>query len=226
MRLLLAGLVAVVVFLKDSPAATKAHVIALGKSISVQWLAGTSAENQPPHVIKVRALLIDGRAKEYVIGSPHEITDRLFVVRRAVRVNDSLQDDSAPRWQWQRGGWLMVDRLTGRVSALTLPEFDSFYSAASWYRDYIAYCGVADDGKKIDAVVAQVGRRKPVLKKLLSGGGLKEDVAPDSACSAPTWQRNPTRVSFEADGAQKQTFAIRGQVVDLVNDSEDDDETK
>jgi len=192
----------------------------------VQWLAGTGADNERPLPIKVRALVVDGRVKEYIIGSAHEITDRLFVVRRAFRVNDSLPEDSAPRWQWQRGGWLIVDRITGRVSAITLPEFDSFYSAASWYRDYVAYCGMADDGKKIDAVVAQIGRRKLVLKKLLSSDGVKEDAAPDSACPAPLWQRNPARVSFEAVGAQKQTFAIRGQVVDLVNDAEEDEDSK
>lgn len=27
-------------------------------------------------------------------------------------------------------------------------EFDSTYSAASWYRDYVAYCGVSDDGRE------------------------------------------------------------------------------
>jgi hypothetical protein len=224
MRIVLAGLVALL--LKDSPAATKVHVIAFGKTMSVQWLAETGANNEKPQLIKVRALLVDGRVKEYVIGSPHEVTDRLFVVRRAFRVNDSLPEDSTPRWQWQRGGWLMVDRVTGRVSAITLPEFDSYFSAASWYRDYVAYCGVADDGKKIDALVTQLGRRKPVLKKLLSGDGVKEDAAPDSACSLPVWQRNPTRVSFEAVGAQKQTFAIRGQVVDVVNDAEEDEDAK
>jgi hypothetical protein len=225
----MAGLVWVALFAQDAAAATKIHVIAFGKSMSVQWLAGTGAGNEKPLLIKVRALVMDGRVKEYVIGSPHEITDRLFAIRRAFRVNDSLPEDSGPRWQWQRGGWLIVDRLTGRVSAINLPEFDSFYSAASWYRDYIAYCGVADDGnkidgKKIDAVVAQIGRRKPVLKKLLASDGLKDDAAPDSACSTPVWQRNPTRVSFEAGAAQKQSFTIRGQIVDLVNDAEEDED--
>jgi hypothetical protein len=224
MQFLSAGLVWVALFAQDVLGATKIHVIVFGKSMSVQWLTGTGAENEKPLLMKVRPLVIDGRAKEYVIGSPHEITDRLFVVRRAFRVNDGLPEDSAPRWQWQRGGWLIVDRLTGRVSAITLPEFDSFYSSASWYRDYVAYCGVADDGKKIDAVVAQVGRRRPVLKKLLSSDGVKDGAAPDSACSAPIWQRNPTRVSFEAAGAQKQTFAIRGQVVDVVNDTEEEED--
>ena len=92
---------------------------------------------------------------------------------------------AAPRWQWQRGGWLLVDRLTGRISPINLPEFDAFYSAASWYRDYVAYCGVSDDGKKTYAMVAQLSRRKPVLKKELSSDGVAEDAAPDSACPAP-----------------------------------------
>ena len=145
-------------------AATKAHVIAFGKWQPVQCSAGYGADEKPIS-IKVRALIVDGRVKEYFVGSPHEVTERLFVVRRAFRLNDSLPADSAPKWQWQRGGWLLVDRVTGRISAINLPEFDGVYSAASWYRDYVAYCGVADDGKKTYAVVAQLSRRKPVFRK-------------------------------------------------------------
>ncbi len=63
--------------------------------------------------MKVRALVIDGRVKEYALGMPHDVTERLFVVRRAFRVNDSLPEDSGPRWQWQRGGWLLVDGSQG-----------------------------------------------------------------------------------------------------------------
>ena len=80
---------------------------------------------------------------------------------------------------------------------------------------------MSDDGKKTYAIVAQLNRRKPVLKKALSEG-VPEDAAPDSACSAPVWQRGPARVSFEVGGT-KQTFAIRGHVVDVVNDAEDDE---
>src|SRR4029077_3198727 len=158
----------------------------------------------------------------------HEITDRLFVVRRAFRINDSLPQESTspPHWQWQRGGWLLVDRLTGHISPITLPEFDVLYSAASWYRDSVAYVGVSDDGKKLYAVVAQVSRRKPVLKKLLdsAGNGEIKNAAADSACPVPTWQRNPSRVSFEIAGGPKQTFAIRGHSVDLITQEEDDEE--
>jgi hypothetical protein len=202
-------------------AATKVHVIAFGKWTSAQWFPTGTEEK--PLILKIRPLLVDGRVKEYVAGSSHEVTDRLFVVRRAFRLNDNLPDDPAPRWQWQRGGWLLVDRVTGRVSPINLPEFDPFYSAGSWYRDYVAYCGVSDDGKKTYAIVAQLTRRKPVLKKPLANEGVAEDAEPDSACPAPSWQRAPVRVTFEAGGDAKQTFSIRGHVVDLVNDAEEEE---
>lgn len=203
-------------------AAAKIHIITFGKWTAVTWDEG--AEDKPV-AIKIRALLVDGRVKEYVLGAPHEVTDRLFVVRRVFRANDSLPGDAAPRWQWQRGGWLLVDRASGRVSPVNLPEFDALYSAASWYRDYAAYCGVADDGKKIFAIVAQLNRRKAVLKKEIAGGPA-EDAAADSACPAPVWQRDPVRVSFEPAGVVRQTFAVRGHVVDMVSESEEDEGTK
>ena len=191
----------------------------------MQWFAGSGTDK--PVTLKIRALVIDGHVKEYAIGAPHEVTERLFVVRRVFRMNDSLPQDPAPRWQWERGGWLLVDRQTGHVSPINLPEFDVLYSAASWYRDYVAYCGVADDGKKTFAMVAQISRRKAVLRKQLSNPGIADDAAPDSACPQPLWQRSPVPgVSFEqADGAS-QTFAIRGHVVDLVNDVEEEEGSK
>ncbi len=204
-------------------AATKVHVIAFGKWTSVQWPVETGDKDAKPLVLKIRPLIVDERVKEYTLGTPHDVTDRLFVVRRVFRLNDSLPEEPAPHWQWERGGWLLVDRVTGRVSAMNLPEFDVFYSAASWYRDYVAYCGMSDDGKKTYAIVAQISRRKPVLKKPLSDDGVSGDV-PDSACPAPSWQRGPMRVSFEPPGAAKQMFAIRGHAVDLVNDAEEEEE--
>jgi len=206
-------------------AATKVHVITFGKWTSVSWLPRSTAEDKPL-TLKIRALMVDGRVKEYVLGSPHEVTDHLFVVRRALRVNDSLPEESSPRWLWQRGGWLVVDRATGRVSPINLPEFDALYSVAGWYRDYVAYCGVSDDGKKIAAIVVQLGRRRPILNKPLSNDGVPDDAAPDSACPAPSWQRSPVRVSFEPPGGAKQTFAIRGHVVDVVNEEEEDEGSK
>ncbi|MGA8762046.1 MAG: hypothetical protein WB562_04070 [Candidatus Sulfotelmatobacter sp.] len=207
-----------------SMAVAKPHAIAFGKWTTVQWLPDTG--DAKPVTLKVRGLFVDGKLKEYTLGPAHEVTERLFVVRRAFRVNDSLPEESgsAPRWQWQRGGWLLVDRVTGHVSQVNLPEFDLLYSTASWYRDYAAYCGVSDDGKKFYAMVAQLGRRKPVLKKPLAGSEVADDAPPDSSCPAPAWQRGPARVMFELAAGNKQTFAIRGHVVDLVNETEEEEE--
>ena len=163
------------------------------------------SSDDKPLTLKVRPLLVDARVKEFTLGPAHDVTDRLFVIRRAFRVNDSLPQEAAspPHWQWQRGGWLLVDRLTGRISPINLPEFDALYSAASWYRDYAAYCGISEDGKKLYAVVAQITRRKPVLKKPLDGQTIPENAATDSACPTPAWQRSPARVTFEPAGAPK-----------------------
>ncbi len=213
-------------------AVSKPHVIAVGKWSTVPWSPGLATTDDKPLTLKVRPLLIDARIKEFTLGAAHEVTDRLFVVRRAFRVNDSLPQESAspPHWQWQRGGWLLVDRATGHASAINLPEFDAFYSGASWYRDYAAYCGVSEDGKRVYAVVAQIGRRKPVLKKLLDGQSIVEGdgkgASPGSACPVPLWQRSPTRVSFEPSAGPKQAFAIRGHAVDLMTEEDEDEDAK
>jgi hypothetical protein len=201
-------------------------VISLGAWTSVQWRAGTGAEDEKALTMRIRPVMVDGGVKEYVFGGTHDVTERLFVVRRAFRVNDSLPNEPAPHWQWQRGGWLLVDRTAGRITPINLPEFDALYSAASWYRDYVAYCGVADDGKKTFVIVAQLGRRKPVLRKVLSETGVPDDAPPEAACPAPVWQRSPVRVSFEASGAGKQTFAVRGHVVDVVSEEDDEEGTR
>jgi len=209
----------------ECAAVSKPHVIVFGKTISAKW---PNATGQKLLDLRVRPLLVDARLKEYTTGSPHDLTDRLFVVRRTFRVNDALPAEGAnsngTRWQWQRGGWLLVDRLTGRVSQLNLPEFDPFYSTASWYRDYIAYCGVSEDGKKLYAIVAQVGRRKPVLKKDAGEPAGTDD--PDSECPAPMWERTPMRVTFQPRDGQKLVFSIRSRVVDVVvvNDAEEPEE--
>jgi hypothetical protein len=208
-------------------AVTKPHVITFGKWTTVQLSPNTAAADDKPLTLKVRPLLVDARVKEFTLGSAHDVTDRLFVVRRAFRINDSLPQEPAslPHWQWQPGGWLLVDRTTGHISPLNLPEFDAFYSAASWYRDYAAYCGVSDDGRKIFALVAQINRRKPIVKWLVGEVKAEADTQqiPDSACKVPDWQRSPARVTFEASPSTKRTYVIRGHSVDLAT-SEDEDE--
>jgi hypothetical protein len=199
-------------------AASKPHVVTFGK-----WTAARSSigpDDSPPDDLKVRPIYVDGRLKEFTFGTPHEVTERLFVVRRIVRVNDTLPQETAStqRWSWQRGGWLVVDRVSGHISQASLPEFDPDSSSASWYRDYVAYCGVSDDGRKLTAVVMQLGRRKPILKKPM--GEAVGDETSDSECAPPGWQRAPTRVSFVSKAAQKFTFAVRGHSVEVVTDDD------
>ncbi len=122
--------------------------------------------------LKIRALLLDGAQKEWTTGDPHDVTDRSFVVRRAVRLNDALPDEKpgtksasvAARWVWQRGPWLQVDRVTGHVTALKLPDYDPGVSQVIWFRDYAAYCGLTASGKSLYAIVAQLSARKPLLE--------------------------------------------------------------
>jgi len=184
-----------------SLSAARPHAIRFGKWTSVKCFEGARACE-----LKVRTLLVDGSIKEFVVGDPHEVTDRMFVVQRVMRLNDSLPEDQekTPRWRWQPGGWLLVNRGTGRVSEVKLSRFDPNLSAVSWYRDYAAYCALSEDGRRAYALVAQIGRRKPVLRKEL--GDKSEQAA---LCSAPVWQREPARVTFEPAGAGKVTFAVR-----------------
>ena len=226
-------LFSVTVILASAALATsKPHVISFGKWASVQWSpdASPGAVDAKPPALKVRPLLVDARVKEFTLGPAHDVTDRLFVVRRAFRVNDSLPQESSasPHWQWQRGGWLLIDRLTGRVSPINLPEFDIVHSDVSWYRDYAAYCGVSDDGKQIYAVVTQINRRKPVVKWLMGEAKIVVETQqvqiPDSACKLPDWQRAPARVTFDASPSTKRTYVVRGHSVDLFTAEEDDEE--
>jgi len=79
-------------------------------------------------------------------------------------------------------------------------------------------------------VVAQISRRKAVLKKVLAGGSITASettgAAPDSPCPLSAWLRSPIRVAFEpagsssGAGAVKQTFVIRGHVIDLMTEEE------
>ena len=205
----------------SATAVPKAHVVSFGTITTVKWFVGPDEKQAVD--LKVRTLYVDGRQKEFTLGAVHDVTDRLFVVRSAYRLNDVVpgESGSSPKWRWERGGWLMVDRVTGRVSTINLPEFDAYYSAGNWYRDYIAYCGVSDDGKKMFAMVIQLGRRKPVLKKPI--GDAVDDDDPDSACPVPVWQRQPTRVTFAPDDEQKLTYSVRGHAVDVVNDSDSEE---
>jgi hypothetical protein len=217
MQLLVIALASISVL--AAAAQPKPQVISFGKWTSVKWEV-VAAETKF-FEMKVRGLFVDSRLKEFTTRLPHEVTDRLLVVQAMYRLNDSLLDESGPRWQWQGGGWLLVDRITGRLTVIPLPEFDTLSSKASWYRDHGACCGVSDDGKKLFAIVVQLGRRKPILKKPL--GEIHDQEIPGSHCSPPAGQRQPVRVTFEPANGEKMTFALRGHVVDLIEDEEEEE---
>ena len=208
----------IVVAVAVCSAASKPHTVGLGKWSVVKVLAGDD-ENTPAEM-KIRALIVDGQTKEFTTGPAHEVTDRVFVVQRAYRLNDLLPEENPPtRWRWERGGWLVVDRVSGRIQTIALPAFDAYSSQVSWFRDFAAYCGFSDDGSKQFAVVAQLGKRKPLLKRSLA-----EKSGASARCPAPSWSRAPARVTFEAPGEPKFTFTVRSQAVDLVIEEADEGE--
>jgi hypothetical protein len=195
-------------------AVPKPHVIVLGKPRTVD-VRPDSDDGQPTKArpVKVRTLVVDGRPREYTTGPVHEVTDRYFVIQRAILLNDSLpQDAKNPQWIWRLSGWISIDRQTGRISQLNLPAFDGDTSDASWYRDYAAYCGASDDGSKSYLVVSQFGKRKPIVKKEYSG----------AACAAPTWERGPGRVTFVAAG-EKTSFVVHAHSADLQTDATEEE---
>ena len=148
-------------------AAPKTHVVSLGKPMTVKLFIGPDESKLQD--LKIRGLYVDGQPKEFTTGETHDVTDRHFVVQRVYRVNDSLPNEerSLPRWRWQRGGWILVDRTSGHITQVRLPYYDAFYSDVAWYRDYAAYCSISDAGDKLFAVVSQLALRKPVLRKPL-----------------------------------------------------------
>jgi len=206
-------------------AARKAHTVVLGAVKKVPYSkagdpAGAAAAEE---ALRIRALLVDGVLKEWTNGDAHDVTDRSFVVRRVIRLNDSLPGDKLGHWVWQRGPWLLVDRVTGHVVALKLPDYDPGVSQVSWFRDYGAYCGTTASGKSLYAVVAQVAARKAVLAKKLSA--FDPENHPDPVCGPPEWQREPLRITFHPSGKDAVSYDIVPGSAVLVEDASDEPET-
>jgi len=215
------------------PSHAKTHTVFLGAAKKVPYSqagdpAGAAAGEDS---LRIRALLVDGVLKEWTTGDAHDVTDRSFAVRRVIRLNDSLPADTPPgksasiasRWVWQRGPWLLVDRVTGRVTALKLPDYDPGVSQLSWFRDYAAYCGLTASGKSLYAIVAQVAARKPVLAKKLAVFDAATQPVP--ACTPPEWQREPLRITFHPTGKDAVSYDIVPGSAVLIEDSEDEAET-
>jgi len=207
-------------------APAKIHVVALGAVRKVPYTppeaAPAKGKSSDPVTLKVRPLTLDGHQKEWTTGDAHDVTDRSFTVRRALRLNDALPGE-APRWSWQPGPWLLVDRITGRITALHLPDFDAEVSDAIWFRDYAAYCGTAETIKGgLFAIVAQLGARRAVVQQQIGKWPQPAPAAP--VCKPAVWQREPIRVTLQPTGGDAITYDVVG-AASLVeeNDSSDDE---
>jgi hypothetical protein len=82
-----------------APAAAtpKSHTVTLGSVRRMPYLpAGALAPTSSEDVLglKIRPPLVDGRQKEWTAGDAHDVTDRSFMVCRALRLNDSLSGDA------------------------------------------------------------------------------------------------------------------------------------
>ena len=203
----------------------KPHTVAAGAAKSVPYSpAGDPAGADPGETqLKIRGLYVDGVLKEWTTGERHDVTDRSFVVRRAVHLNDALPGDKPlkinqeERWVWQRGPWLLVDRVTGRVTALHLPDYDPGVSRVRWFRDYAAYCGLTASGKSLYAVVAQIAARRPALAKKIAAFDAIDHSGP--ACAPTEWQREPLRITFYPAGREAVSFDLVPGSTVLVEDT-------
>ncbi len=193
-------------------ATTKIHSVLLGSAHKVPYNppdAAHTALSSDSQQLKIRPLLVDGRQREWTTGDTHDVTDRSFTIRRALRINDSLPADSSDHWVWQPGPWLLVDRSTGHITALHLPDFDPLVSDAVWFRDYAAYCGVAQTAKSgLYAIVAQLGARKAVVQKQIAPW--PQPARAELPCQPAQWQRQPMRVTLQLTGGDPITFDVVG----------------
>ncbi|HEU5457884.1 MAG TPA: hypothetical protein VFU68_04645 [Terracidiphilus sp.] len=200
----------------------RTHAVYLGPVKHVPYSnEGDPAGAEPGETtLEVRTLVVDGQVKEWTTGDVHDVTGRSFVIRRALRLNDSLTGDAKMTWVWQRGPWLLVDRETGHVTALKLPDYNPAVSRVVWYRDYGAYCGVTPSEKILYAMVAQLTVRRAVLRKKLET--LDPANPPQQACAAAEWQRDPMRVTFHPAGKDAVSFdVLAGSAVLVESDSDE-----
>lgn len=211
--------------LPAAAAPAKVHTVSLGAARRVPFTpaeATRETRSEEVRTLKIRPLIVDERQKEWTVGDLHDVTDRTFVIRRALRINDALPGEAA-RWTWQPGPWLSVDRVSGHVAALHLPDFDPEISDAVWFRDYAAYCGVhvLTKSSTLTAIVFQLGARRPAAQGKL--GGWPPAPEPHPVCAAATWQRTPIRATLRPTGLPPVTFDLLG-TTSLVEEADSADE--
>jgi len=198
----------------------KVHSVTLGPTRKVPYTppeANPDNKSEEATSLRIRALAVDGIQKEWTVGEVHDVTDRTFVIRRALHINDSLPAESV-RWAWQPGPWLMVDRITGHITAVHLPDYDADISDAVWFRNYAAYCGISTTAKGgLVAVIAELGARKAVVQKTIAPWPLA--TPPWPVCARAIWQRTPMRATLQLTNGQPITYDVVG-TVSLIEDND------
>jgi hypothetical protein len=201
----------------------KTHVVTLGPVKKVPFTPSDVTPDEKIEettTLKVRALVVDERQREWTMGEMHEVTDRSFAIRRVMRVNDALPADREARWVWEPGPWLLVDRTTGHISAVHLPEFDAAISNVAWYRDYAAYCGIGSTSRGgLFAMVAQLGAHQAVAQKEIGAWPQTNHFVP--VCAPAEWQRAPMRVTVKATAGESFTFEVVGGT-SLIEENSDE----
>jgi hypothetical protein len=224
-RLLVFSLFAVLVTPQLFAAAPKVHTVTLGPIRKVPYTqpdATPDTKSDETSTLKVRTLLVDDHQKEWTMGEVHDITDRTFAIRRALHINDSLPSETSQHWLWQPGPWITVDRITGHITALHLPDFDPVVSNAVWFRDYAAYCGTANTAKGgLFAIVAQLGARRAVVQKQIDKWPQPNHFIP--VCQPAKWDRLPTRVTLQPTGGDPITFDVLG-TSSIIEEGDNSDE--
>jgi hypothetical protein len=199
------------------------HQVVLGPVRKVPFTPADIApedRGEDTTTLKVRALIVDDRQREWTMGEIHEVTDRSFAVRRVMRVNDTLASEHDAHWVWEPGPWLLVDRVTGHIAALHLADFDAAVSNVVWYRDYAAYCGIGTTAKGgLFAVVTQLGARRAVVQKQIGAWPQANHFIP--VCQPAQWQRLPMRVTLKPTGGEAVTFDVVG-TTSLIEDGEEE----
>lgn len=205
----------------------KIHTVSLGAVRKVPYTPAFStpdSKDDDSTTLKVRPLFVDDKQKEWTVGELHNLSDRTFAVRRVLHINDTLPTETGEHWVWQPASWILVDRSTGHITALHLPDFDSAVSSAVWFRDYAAFCGIsssAKGGSALVAVVAQASGRKAVAQRVIGKWPQPDRTAPP--CETAKWQRLPMRATLQPVGGDPVTFDVVGST-SLIEEGDNDDD--
>ncbi len=204
--------------------AAKMHFVTLGAYRKVPYTppeATADNKSEEATTLRIRPLVVDDKPREWTVGELHEVTDRTFVIRRVIHINDSLPSEPS-RWTWQPGPWLQVDRTSGHITPLHLPAFDAQVSEVAWCRDYAAYCGLVPTLKGgVMAVVAELGNHKAVAQHVLADWPLEKPMHP--VCAPAQWQRTPMRATLALTGGSPVTFDVAG-TSSLIEEGESEEE--